>query len=228
MSSETKPTFYKRPCWFYNLSGYYSYQTIRNWQLQLRQERMEPSGENLPDVLLMLEHQPVYTLGTAANEEFIKFDVKHPPCELYRIERGGEITFHGPGQLIFYPILNLRFHKKDLRWYLRRLEQVVIETLKTYGLEAYRVEGLTGVWLDEKKIAAIGIAASKWVTMHGVALNVTNDLEPFRKIVPCGIHDREVGRLVDYVPNIDMQHLRTLLAECFADMFQLSLVPYEE
>lgn len=173
---ETKPCpDRRRPCWFYNLPGYHSYQTIRNWQLQLRKERMEPCGENLPDVLLMLEHQPVYTLGTAAKEEFIKFDIKHPPCEIYRIERGGEITFHGPGQLIFYPILNLRFHKRDLRWYLRSLEQVVVDTLKWYGLDAYRVEGLTGVWLDEKKIAAIGIAASKWVTMHGVALNVMNE-----------------------------------------------------
>ncbi|KAK4522674.1 hypothetical protein GAYE_PCTG14G0564 [Galdieria yellowstonensis] len=226
---ENRQTFpEKRPCWFYNLSGYHSYQNIRNWQLQLRTERMEPNGEHLPDVLLVLEHQPVYTLGTGANEEFIKFDLKHPPCEVYRIERGGEITFHGPGQLIFYPILNLRYHKKDLRWYLRRLEQVVIEALKIYGLEAHRVEGLTGVWLDNKKIAAIGIAASKWITMHGVALNVINDLEPFRKIVPCGIRDREVGRLVDYVPGIDMQQLRIHLAECFADMFQLSLIPFEE
>jgi len=89
-------------------------------------------------------------------------------------------------------------------------------------------KGLTGVWLDNKKIAAIGIAASKWITMHGVALNVINDLEPFRKIVPCGIRDREVGRLVDYVPGIDMQQLRIHLAECFADMFQLSLIPFEE
>eukprot|EP00871_Galdieria_phlegrea_P004697 jgi/Galph1/5228/GphlegSOOS_G3838.1 len=217
----------KRPCWFYNLKGCYSYQVIRNWQLQLRQERMNQQGEHLPDAVIMLEHLPVYTLGTGASEAFVKFDLNNPPCEVYRIERGGEVTYHGPGQLVFYPILNLKFHKKDLRWYLRSLEEVVIQTLKLYGLSAYRINGLTGVWLDEKKIAAIGISASKWITMHGVALNVVNDLSPFEQIVPCGIQDRAVGRLVDYVPGIDMEQLRTHLADYFASYFGLELQAYD-
>jgi len=132
--------------------------------------------------------------GTGSTEGHLKFDINHAKLPVYRTERGGEVTHHGPGQLVMYPILNLRNHKQDLHWYLRMLEEVVILALdRVSGLRGYRVEGLTGVWVDGCKVAAIGVRASRWITYHGLALNVVNDLAPFQDIVPCGISDRPVG-----------------------------------
>ncbi|KAJ0085571.1 hypothetical protein Patl1_09099 [Pistacia atlantica] len=138
---------------------------------------------------------PVYTLGTASSEKYLNFDIKNPPFQIYRTERGGEVTYHGPGQLVMYPIINLRNHKMDLHWYLRALEEVVIRVLfSTFSLKASRVEGFN--WgLGNQKLAAIGIRASQWITYHGLALNVTTDLSPFSWIVPCGIQDRQVGSI---------------------------------
>jgi len=126
--------------------------------------------------------------------------VDDPPCDVFRTERGGEVTYHGPGQLVAYPILNLVHHKKDLRWYLQSLEDVVINTCATFGVVAERREGLTGVWASGAKIAAIGIAASRWITLHGFALNVCTDLSAFEKIVPCGLTDG-VTSLAQLNPN---------------------------
>lgn len=144
--------------------------------------------------VLLLQHPSVYTLGTASTESNLLFhDVSRPPFPLFRTERGGEVTYHGPGQLVMYPILNLRGFQTDLHWYLRSLEEVVIRALnEVSGLNGERIPGLTGVWINGRKVAALGIRASKWVTYHGLALNVTTDLEPFHHIVPCGISDRQV------------------------------------
>ncbi|GFP94669.1 putative lipoyltransferase-like protein chloroplastic [Phtheirospermum japonicum] len=121
---------------------------------------------------------------------------KDAPFDLYRTERGGEVTYHGPGQLVMYPIINLRRYKMDLHWYLRALEEVVIRALSSaFAIEASRVEGLTGVWVGNKKLAAIGIKVSQWISYHGLALNVTTDITPFQRIVPCGIQDRQVGTI---------------------------------
>ncbi|CAA6657737.1 unnamed protein product [Spirodela intermedia] len=153
-------------------------------------------GEDHCDALIALQHPPVYTLGTGSLEEYLKFDAEDAPFEVFRTERGGEVTFHGPGQLVMYPILNLRRHKMDLHWYLRSLEEVIIRALSAaFSVEACRLDGLTGVWVGDQKIAAIGIRVSRWLTYHGLALNVSTDLAPFADIVPCGIRDRDVGSL---------------------------------
>ncbi|KAJ8451483.1 hypothetical protein Cgig2_017874 [Carnegiea gigantea] len=153
-------------------------------------------NEECPDTLIVLQHPPVYTLGTGSSEEYLNFDVNNPPYDVVRTERGGEVTYHGPGQLVLYPIMNLRDHKMDLHWYLRALEEVVIRVLfSAFSTEASRLEGLTGVWFGNKKLAAIGIRASNWITYHGLALNVSVDLTPFQQIVPCGIRDRKVGSI---------------------------------
>ncbi len=107
--------------------------------------------------------------------------------EIHRIERGGEVTFHTPGQLVCYPILNLNHHKRDLHWYVRSIEEVVIVTLRSFGLQGERIKGLTGVWVDQKKVAAIGMSVSKWVTMHGFSINISCSLDGFGHIVPCGL-----------------------------------------
>ncbi|MCM1984671.1 lipoyl(octanoyl) transferase LipB [Lyngbya confervoides] len=175
-----------------------------------------------PDRLLVVEHPPVYTLGTGATLDHLRFDLNHPPAPCHRIERGGEVTYHGPGQLILYPILDLRRYRPDLHWYLRQLEQVVIQLLLELGLRGDRISGLTGVWVAGKKLAAIGIKVRRWVSMHGVALNVCPDLRGFQQIVPCGISDRPVGSLAELIPGITVEQVQPLAIAAFESVFQVS------
>ncbi|MEM8718654.1 MAG: lipoyl(octanoyl) transferase LipB [Cyanobacteria bacterium P01_G01_bin.39] len=179
---------------------------------------------DLKDILILLEHPVVYTLGTGSNPDFLQFDPQLEKHEIYKIERGGEVTHHCPGQLVGYPILNLRYHKQDLHWYLRQLETVIINTVANYGLKAYRIPNLTGVWLEGKKIAAIGIKVRRWITMHGFAVNVCPDLSGFDRIIPCGISDRPVGSLAEFVPNITVNQVRFDIARAFAEVFQVELI----
>jgi lipoyl(octanoyl) transferase len=201
--------------------GLVAYETALNWQRSLLLERKE--NLSLEDILILLEHPPVYTLGQAATLDFLKFDPAQAADLLYRVERGGEATYHCPGQLVGYPILNLRRHQTDLHWYLRQLEEVLIRVLALYGLKGDRIAGLTGVWVEGRKLAAIGIKVSRWITMHGFALNVCPDLSGFQKIVPCGIADRPVGSLAQFVPEICLDRVRQQVAECFAEVFQVRL-----
>ncbi|CAM6090684.1 unnamed protein product [Calypogeia fissa] len=153
-------------------------------------------GEEPISSVALLQHPPVYTMGTRSSDANLRFDKENPPFEIHRTERGGEVTYHGPGQLVMYPILNLRHHKMDLHWYLRALEEVVIRTLwSAFGLQASRIDGLTGVWVGGEKVAAIGVRVSRWISYHGLALNVNTDLAPFQNIIPCGIGDRPVGSI---------------------------------
>lgn len=194
------------------------------WQWQ---RSLVASRRDLPDredILLLLEHPPVYTLGQGATLDFLKFDPANAPCPLHRVERGGEITYHCPGQLIGYPILNLRQHRPDLHWYLRQLEEVLIRVLALNGLNGKRLPGLTGVWLEGRKVAAIGIKVSRWITMHGFALNVCPDLTGFEQIVPCGIEDKPVGSLAQFIPDICFDRIREQVTASFADIFGLHLV----
>ncbi|KAF2283768.1 hypothetical protein GH714_015058 [Hevea brasiliensis] len=174
------------------------YKDAWNWQKDIVREKrtLIEKKEECPDTLIVLQHHPLYTLGTGSSTGYLNFDVEDAPYEVYRTERGGEVTYHGPGQLVMYPIINLRNHKMDLHWYLRALEEVVIRVLSsTFSIEASRVDGLTGVWVGDQKLAAIGIKVSHWITYHGLALNVTTDLKPFDWIVPCGIWNKKVGSI---------------------------------
>ena len=193
-----------------------------NEQRSLVAERINNS--NLNDVLILLEHPPVYTLGTGSTLDFLKFDPQAAEYEVHRIERGGEVTHHCPDQLVGYPIMNLRYYRQDLHWYLRQLEAVVIDTLANYGLKAYRIPELTGVWLEGKKIAAIGIKVRRWITMHGFAINVCPDMSGFERIVPCGISDRPVGSLAEFVPDLTVQQVKVDVAKAFAEVFDVELV----
>jgi lipoyl(octanoyl) transferase len=199
--------------------GIVDYQTAWIWQKSLQQERI--NDPTLADVLVLLEHPPVYTLGTGSNLEFVKFDHLQTEYELYRVERGGEVTYHCPGQIIGYPILNLRRHQQDLHWYLRQLEEVVIRVLALNNLPGQRIDGLTGVWVEGRKLAAVGIKVTKWVSMHGFALNVNPDLSGFDRIVPCGISDRAVGSMAEFIPDIDPDLVRSQLISAFAEVFDL-------
>jgi lipoyl(octanoyl) transferase len=189
------------------------------WQRHLQQRLLdEPSG---PEALILLEHEPCYTLGRGASLEHLGFEVEAPPLPLYRIDRGGEVTHHGPGQLVLYPVLDLRRHGGDLHGYLRALEAVVIDVLAGCGLVAQRCEGLTGVWLEGRKVAAIGVGAKRWISQHGLALNVSCSLAAYGAIVPCGLRDRSVGRLCDWRPDLSPQALREPLITAFARHFDV-------
>ena len=178
---------------------------------------------DLPDVLLLLEHPPVYTLGTGSDIKFIKFNLDKTDKEVYRIERGGEVTHHCPGQLVGYPILNLRYYQQDLHWYLRQLEEVILQTIAIYGLSGERIAGLTGVWVEGYKIAAIGIKVSHWITYHGFAINVCPDLSGFAEIIPCGIANKPVGSLRQFLPNISLMQVQQDLSRVFASVFGVEL-----
>lgn len=214
----------KHQCLLYNC-GVIDYQTAWIWQKSLQKERI--LDRNLPDALVILEHPPVYTLGTGSSLEFLKFDRERHEYELYRVERGGEVTYHCPGQIIAYPILNLRHYQQDLHWYLRQLEEVVLRVLALHDLQGYRIDGLTGVWLEERKVAAIGIKVTSWITMHGFALNVCPDLSGFERIVPCGIVDRSVGSMAEFVPHIDADLVRGQIGRVFSEVFGMEMLDRE-
>jgi lipoyl(octanoyl) transferase len=199
--------------------GLIEYDQALAWQRSLLSARKENSS--LSDVLILLEHPSVYTLGQGATPDFLNFDPTSSAHSLYQVERGGEVTYHCPGQLVGYPILNLQRHQPDLHWYLRQLEEVLIRLLALYGLRGDRLPGLTGVWVEGCKLAAIGIKVSRWITMHGFALNVCPDLSGFQEIVPCGIIDRPVGSLAQFVPGVQVEQVRQQVADCFAEVFQL-------
>jgi lipoyl(octanoyl) transferase len=185
------------------------------------------ANPDLPDILLLLEHPPVYTLGTGSDVKFVKFNLDKTDKEIYRSERGGEVTYHCPGQLVGYPILNLRYYRQDLHWYLRQLEEVILQTIAIYGLRGERIPGLTGVWVEGYKIAAIGIKVSRWITYHGFAINVCPDLTGFTEIIPCGIANKPVGSLQQFLPDLSLAQVRQDLQTVFATVFDVELSPVD-
>ncbi|MFM7264813.1 MAG: lipoyl(octanoyl) transferase LipB [Cyanobium sp.] len=177
------------------------------------------------EALLLLEHEACYTLGRGGDPAFLRFDPAHPPHPLLRIDRGGEVTHHAPGQLVAYPVLDLRPRGADLHCYLRELEGAVLDVLAALGLGGERWPGRTGVWLEGRKVAAIGVGARRWISIHGLALNVNCPLDGFAAIVPCGIADRPVGRLADWRPELNVAAVQPLLRQALADRFGLVLHP---
>ncbi len=190
-----------------------------------------------PNYLLFCEHPPVYTMGTSGHAEHLLVDEERLRTELgasfFKIRRGGDITYHGPGQLVGYPILDLDNFFTDIHRYMRLLEESIIRTLADYGLQAGRMEGLTGVWLgyDEttggpaRKICAMGVKASRWVTMHGFALNVNTDLLYFDHIVPCGISDKAVTSLkAELGYEIPLDEVADHVQQHMAHLFDMDLV----
>ena len=155
-------------------------------QLQEKIVRQKRNDPNVADTILLLEHDPVYTIGRTPDQTSLR-GASHLPHPFFQINRGGQATYHGPGQLMGYPIIDLRNYSQDLHKYLRWIEGLLIEFLAEFEIKAQRREGLTGVWVQLRKIASIGVGVRHWITMHGFALNVCGDLSPFDQITPCGI-----------------------------------------
>ena len=174
------------------------------WNLQKELQEKRILGE-IEDQLILVEHPAVYTLGKNASKDHIL--KKKEGISIVQTDRGGNITFHGPGQLVGYPILDLNFYKRSITWYMRELEQLMIDVLKEYGIEGSTKKGLTGTWVKDHKIAALGVRISRWVTMHGFSLNINPDLNYYQDIIPCGIQGYGVTSMAvimgEEVPSMD-------------------------
>ncbi len=202
--------------------------------LAIKQDNRTNNFSNpTPNYLIFTEHPHVYTLGKSGHEEYLLLDeegLKEKGAKFYKINRGGDITYHGPGQIVGYPILDLDNFFTDIHLYLRTLEEAIILTLADYGIEAGRYEGYTGVWLDAdndkaRKICAMGVRASRWVTMHGFAFNVNADLAYFRNIIPCGIDDKDVTSMErELGRKLDMEEVKGKLKNHIADLFHMELI----
>ena len=197
--------------------GYMDYQST--WDLQKGYHKKVLNGDTT-DTLLLVEHESVYTLGKNANKNHLLQSAPED-AKIFHIERGGDITYHGPGQLVGYPILDLHRYTTSISWYMRRLEQVIIDTLNEYGIKAGVKEGLTGVWVGDEKIGAQGVRISRWVTMHGFALNVNTDLDYYSGIIPCGIFDYGVTSMEKIVgEKLNMGKVKKSILKSFHQAFQ--------
>lgn len=220
------------------------YKECWDYQERLLQEIVSVKSQNrnlspdsrllTPNYFLFCEHPHVYTLGKSGDEKNLLLNDKslqEKNATYYKINRGGDITYHGPGQIVGYPILDLDNFFTDIHKYLRYLEETIILTLKDYGVESGRIEELTGVWLDWKnpdearKICALGVRTSRWVTMHGFAFNVNSDLSYFSNIIPCGINDKAVTSLnKELGREVDMNEVKEKVKKYFAHVFECELI----
>lgn len=210
---------------------------------QIMQLKLEGRNQGLgdhaptPHYLLFCEHPHVFTLGKSGKPEHLlsnEQQLKNANADYYKINRGGDITYHGPGQIVGYPILNLDLFFNDIHRYMRFLEEVIIRTLKEYGIEGSRIEKLTGVWIDAgkpsaRKICAFGVRCSRWITMHGWALNVNTQLEYFNHIIPCGISDKAVTSMAKELGNnLNIDEVKSVLLKHFSDVFNATIKTVEK
>jgi lipoyl(octanoyl) transferase len=202
-------------------------------QLKIQNRKFPDNSISTKNHLIFCEHPHVYTLGKSGDLKNLLIDGqkrKEKNISFYKINRGGDITYHGPGQLVVYPILDLDYFFSDIHKYLRLLEEAVILTLQDYGVFGQRLEGFTGVWVDDKKetprkICAIGVKCSRWVTMHGIGFNINSNLDYFKHIVPCGIEDKSVTSLQKETnQEIDMEELKLRFKKNFKNLFGINWI----
>lgn len=192
------------------------------WDLQHKLFDLRHYGL-VDDLLLLTEHEHVYTIGKGGDQDHLlasEQELSSGGVDVFRIDRGGDITYHGPGQIVGYPIIDLNRYFPDIHRYLRCLEEVIILSLAEFDIEADREEGLTGVWVRGEKIAAIGVRVSKWITMHGFALNVNTDLSKFDRIIPCGIFHKGVTSMQQVLGReVPLDEVRATLMQAFSIVF---------
>ncbi len=210
---------------YYSDLGLIDYRKAWDLQKDIFAKRLK---NEVYDTFFLLEHPNTYTLGKVADKKNLisskDFLIEHN-INVLEIDRGGDITYHGPGQIVGYPIIDLKNWRKDTHLYLRLLEEVIIKTCNDFGLKAGRKKGLTGVWIKERKICAIGIKINRWITMHGFAFNVNTDLSLFKGIIPCGIKDKEVTSLAEELnKKFDIQEVKEVLKNNFIELFNYSSV----
>ena len=178
--------------------------------------------KKLPNLVLFLEHNHVYTFGKNSNKDYL-LDSYPKSTQIIESDRGGQITYHGPGQLIGYPIIDLNDYQKSITWYMKSLEEVIILTLKDFNIDSERKKGMTGVWVEDEKICAIGVRLSHWVTMHGFALNINPDMNYFNYMIPCGIFDYGVTSINQILSNdVTNMEIIKVLSNNFIEVFERS------
>jgi lipoyl(octanoyl) transferase len=201
------------------------------WRLQQQLFQRRLAGE-IPDLLLLNEHRHVYTFGKSSDENHLlasERQLRDRGIAVVPIDRGGDVTYHGPGQLVGYPILNLQTYYTDIHRYLRDLEEVIIRTIAAYGVAGKREPEFTGVWVGGEKIAAIGVKVSHWITMHGFALNINTDLAYFNEIIPCGIFHKGVTSLAQRIgKEVALNGVGVVLAQQFGDVFGATIEQPDE
>jgi lipoyl(octanoyl) transferase len=195
--------------------GQQPYEPVWELQKKLHENRVRDA---IPDVVLLLEHDHVYTFGKNADRSHL-LDSKPQNADVIQIDRGGEVTYHGPGQLVCYPIIDLHDYKMSVSWYMRQLENVVIQFLEDSGIKTSQKTGLTGVWVNDYKICAMGVRLSKWVTMHGFALNINPDMSYFDGMIPCGIFEYGITSLNEQGVDISMQTVADSIVKHFDNVF---------
>jgi len=196
--------------------------------LALQKEKVaQRKARAIPDTLLLLEHLPVYTLGRNAQRENILVPIEELAArgaQVFATDRGGDVTYHGPGQLVGYPILDLTQHQRDISWYMRSLEEVFIDTARDFAISAGRSAGAPGVWVGNDKLVAMGVHLSRWVTSHGFAFNVNTDLRYFEWIVPCGLHGKGVTSLAKLLGHaVEMETASQRVVEHFGAVFEMEM-----
>ncbi|MDE3179796.1 MAG: lipoyl(octanoyl) transferase LipB [Acidobacteriota bacterium] len=198
----------------------------RALELQRRRTAERKAGD-IPDTLILLQHPHVYTLGRNGRRENILASSRHlarAGITVFETDRGGDVTYHGPGQLVGYPVIDLNRHRRDVRWYMRSLEEVFIRTAAEYGIQAVRIEGCTGVWVGNAKLVAMGVHISRWVTSHGFAFNVSTDLTYFSSIIPCGLRDKGVTSLeVSLARPVAMEDAMERVIRNFGRIFEMEM-----
>ncbi|MEX2380102.1 MAG: lipoyl(octanoyl) transferase LipB [Vicingaceae bacterium] len=213
---------------YLNQTDYEDALAFQECLFNIQLERIK-KGEDTTDYLIFLQHTPVYTLGKSGDESNLKVPIEETDAQFYKTNRGGDITYHGPGQLTGYPIFNLTHFGIGVREYVELMEQCVIDCIASYGLKGDRLEGASGVWLDVKekkprKICAIGIKVSRGVSMHGFAFNINTNLSYFENIIPCGIDDKGVTSLENELSKkMDFKAVEQKLLECFRERFKYAL-----
>ncbi len=208
--------------------GRQPYNPVWDFQRELQRKRID---QKIPDTLIFVEHNPVYTIGKNGSDLHViassSFLQTHG-IEVVQVDRGGDVTYHGPGQLVGYPIFDLHQHKQSVSWYMRSLEEAFIQVLSHFEIKGQRSEGYTGVWVKDEKIVALGVRISRWVSMHGFAFNVSTNLSHFGGIIPCGIFHQGVTSLEKILGHpVDMDEVKRLVIQSFQKVFNFTEIETE-
>jgi len=177
-----------------------------------------------PDFIWIGEHQLCYTLGRGSNYDNLLFSLNDAKYDVFKIDRGGEVTCHMPGQLVTYLVLDLKNFNKDLNWYLRKIEEIIIKILGAFNIDCHSRKGFTGVWIGNKKIASIGIGCKRWITINGFSINIDCELENFNKIVPCGIENCLMANMIDYNKNLNIQEVKKIVKKTIEEEFNFDFI----
>ena len=194
------------------------------YKLQKEYQDALITGKSNSNFIWMGEHQLCYTFGRGSNMDNLLFSLDDEKYDVFKINRGGDVTCHMPGQLVIYLVLDLKNINKDLNWFLRKIEKIIVKSLRSFDINCNTKDGFTGVWIENKKIASIGIGCKRWVTINGFSINIDCELENFNKIIPCGIKDCLMANMTDYKKNLKMKEVKEIVKKFIKEEFNFDFV----